>query len=533
MSSAIQPKRQNCPFTQPAPQQTICCRLLIVGGSVAAYAATLAALEAGENLYLVQPHHCLGGQYDQRLIASWNHGQLLRQPPSKHTLSGEAFAISRLQRQFRQIYQALEGQSAENRALLRQRPALKAAALSAALRSLLAPYLKTGRCRVIANAIPVMTLYATARGQSPQVKQILFQDRVRQCQFKILSQVTIDCSGESSLLSLAPDLSVDPLARTWETLTPETFLPTSRGDTSARGRCFKNTVGIAEVGHWHPLGPKQLPPIRQPRSWPQPLQPLWSRWLQTRLVPSAIRGLPITLPLGCFIPQALEGMITAGQQLGTTAELEALGQFFPVAWATGETSGHLAAFVLKSHRSLHQLAIDPTQWPYLQRQLLRQRIPLFWFDDVSTADDAFEAIQQLAIQNIFWPQNHRNLHFGPEKIVSCADLTHALINLLQPEGTIFQPCTLKHGPVKHWADHSAAAVAQGWLSAISTTDSLPDTPLTAGYLRTLMADLPSASSVTVHLPVDRSATITRRHLAKCLYAVWQHLNAPLANLYIN
>ncbi|MFM6323475.1 MAG: FAD-dependent oxidoreductase [Microcystis sp.] len=50
-------------FVRPADGEKLSFPILIVGGSAAAYSATLGALKAGTKVCLVQPQKVLGGQF--------------------------------------------------------------------------------------------------------------------------------------------------------------------------------------------------------------------------------------------------------------------------------------------------------------------------------------------------------------------------------------------------------------------------------------------------------------------------------------
>jgi FAD dependent oxidoreductase len=453
-NTTMQLRRPLSWFSQPADGATWFCDLLIVGGSTAAYAATLAALKAGrQRVCLVQPHSLLGGYYGPQAITSWHHGHLLRQPSSVNTpLMGEAFAMSHLQQTFRATYRTLEGQAAENEALLNQNVTVKAAAMTATMRQLLIPYLTKGQCQIIAQAIPTLTLYAERKNQPYRITQICFKSLQQSGSFRIHPKVVIDATESASgLLGLALDLAhhrAAIVAR--QTLTPFDFLPSAFPEQCARGSCFADSVGIAEVGLWqaapHATTDKlRLPQIlnqalaqSSPTLLPAPLQPLqaWclgvAQQIQSQVrsqlqtwrptLDNRLRGLPITLPLGCFLPSQVEGLVWAGHHIGLSEGLKDLGQFFPVAWATGEASAHIALMALqqpsRAINPLSTLATQSTQIQALQTQLLTHGVPLVWLDDIATDDPDFKEIQLLTLRNIIWFQNHRNLHFDPERIVS-------------------------------------------------------------------------------------------------------------------
>ncbi|MGB3513426.1 MAG: FAD-dependent oxidoreductase, partial [Microcoleaceae cyanobacterium] len=66
-------------FTRPTDGQIFSFPILIVGGSTAAYSATLGALKAGANVCLVQPQKILGGQFTAQALPASDDPQLEKQ----------------------------------------------------------------------------------------------------------------------------------------------------------------------------------------------------------------------------------------------------------------------------------------------------------------------------------------------------------------------------------------------------------------------------------------------------------------------
>ena len=88
-------------FTRPADGSQIRSPILVVGGSTAAYSATLTALRMGVAVCLVQPQKVVGGQFTAQGLPASDDGDLLKQTASYSTVDGEEFAISKNQRWFR------------------------------------------------------------------------------------------------------------------------------------------------------------------------------------------------------------------------------------------------------------------------------------------------------------------------------------------------------------------------------------------------------------------------------------------------
>ncbi|NER84374.1 MAG: FAD-dependent oxidoreductase, partial [Leptolyngbya sp. SIO1D8] len=96
-------------FTEPPEGTVLQTPVLVVGGSTAAYSATLTLLQLGCSAVWVQPQTVIGGQYTTQVVAAAVGDDL---PEAQ-----EKVAISRSQRAFRQrrrSLQAMAGKSVAN-----------------------------------------------------------------------------------------------------------------------------------------------------------------------------------------------------------------------------------------------------------------------------------------------------------------------------------------------------------------------------------------------------------------------------------
>lgn len=83
-------------FVRPADGEELSFPLLIVGGSTAAYSATLGALKAGAKVCLVQPQKVLGGQFTAQALPASDDGKLLSwEERYSHPVDSEQFALSK------------------------------------------------------------------------------------------------------------------------------------------------------------------------------------------------------------------------------------------------------------------------------------------------------------------------------------------------------------------------------------------------------------------------------------------------------
>ena len=187
--------------------------LLVVGGSTAAYAAALGALESGLRVCLVQPQLVLGGQYTAQALSASDDAPLMtpkglipatnRDP---HQLdNGELFSISRAQRQFRDRQRALQpvaGQVLYNPgggwvSHFAVTPVTAAMAFNQGIE----PYLKTQQLTLIPLADPVEVLMQ-AQDDGRRVTGAVFRDLETGSQFSVTADLIIEATDLGDLLEL-------------------------------------------------------------------------------------------------------------------------------------------------------------------------------------------------------------------------------------------------------------------------------------------------------------------------------------------
>ena len=180
-------------FTRPDRQISI--PILVVGGSTAAYSATLGALQAGATVCLVQPQQVVGGQFTAQGLPASDDGKLVA------TQAGETFAISRSYRQFRQRQrelQQVQGKIVANPgggwvSHLCVTPVVAAHALNEAL----IEYLTQGQLTIIPDAEPIEVLF-----EGQRVTGVVFQDTQRGDRFTVNAQIVIEATDLGDLLEL-------------------------------------------------------------------------------------------------------------------------------------------------------------------------------------------------------------------------------------------------------------------------------------------------------------------------------------------
>ncbi len=220
-------------FSRPTADQELITPILIVGGSTAAYAATLGALQAGGQVCLVQPQVVLGGQFTAQGLPASDDGKLLTPyeliPPDQRDLNqlrdSEYFALSRSQRQFRQCQR--QHQSVDHRIIrnpggswvshLSVTPIVASDCLNAAIR----PYLEQGVLTLIPWSMPTEVLMTDA---PRRVMGVRFVDQRTRHRFTVKAQITIEATDLGDVLELGAipsRVGQESRAQTQEAALPE------------------------------------------------------------------------------------------------------------------------------------------------------------------------------------------------------------------------------------------------------------------------------------------------------------------------
>ena len=220
-------------FTWPADNSTLSCSILVVGGSTAAYSATLSALRMNLDVCLVQPLKVVGGQFTGQALPASDDGDLLKQQTGFRTVDGEQFAISRLQRWFRRRQRQLQpiaGQFQENPGGAWVCPMTTTPVVAAtALNEPLVPYLESGKLRLIVESDPIEVMMSPeTSGQCQQVTGVRFQQRHTSRRFTVTAPVTLEATDFGDLLELAnlpSRVGQESRYDTGEAILPEQAIP--------------------------------------------------------------------------------------------------------------------------------------------------------------------------------------------------------------------------------------------------------------------------------------------------------------------
>jgi len=123
---------------------------------------------------------------------------------------------------------------------------------------------------------------------------------------------------------------------------------------------------------------------------------------------------PYQIPLGALVSPELRNFAAAGKGIGVTQITNGAYRLHTPEWAIGEAAGELAAFCLE-HKIAHPNLTGQNLFDF-QRRLLRQGIPLYWYEDIAPGHPSFEAAQLLALTGI-WPGHPDHLRFDPQQSI--------------------------------------------------------------------------------------------------------------------
>lgn len=140
----------------------------------------------------------------------------------------------------------------------------------------------------------------------------------------------------------------------------------------ARARRFPDAVGVG----WYPIDIHRAGPED---------------------VGVSCRTRPFQIPLGALVPVRVRNLLAGAKNLGTTHITNGCYRLHPVEWNTGEAAGALAAFALEIGRDPAAIHADAGLRRELQRRLVAEGVPLYWFVDVGVGDPRFAALQLAAV----------------------------------------------------------------------------------------------------------------------------------------
>jgi len=477
---------------RPAPRETVFCKTLVVGNSIAAYTATLAILQAGGQV-------CWAQAGAQDLVKTLNQQQRSQQAESRFSWrKGRRISPWEDATIMSQSQQAFWTHWKPQPALPPAPPAApEAAALSASspaslparqskenqLRQAINPYLQSQQLILIPRGLPVRVLYSQQRGQR-RVHQVVFQDPTTRQQFQVHAKLILDATADGFLQQDLATASASSLVPEHQLTLDETVTAVQQ---DARGTFFPDTIAV-----------------------------VMASGLDGRAKPR-----PLSVPLRSLVLENTEGFLSVSLP-GCEPSLRPVFQHPRAQWALGEAAGQIAARAAQAG-SLAALRSAPNWAWTLQQTLVRQGIPIFAFDDIALDDPDFEAIQMVAIADVVRTMRRRDLSFRPETPVTKAVLASALARLPKQPAlpTANNTAPLSDVTPYHWADQAIqTAIATQTLPPETDTAFRPYKVLSKRQLLQVVQPLYPTDTVTLPFSPDDTPA-RRRHLSRSLYPILQ------------
>jgi hypothetical protein len=137
----------------------------------------------------------------------------------------------------------------------------------------------------------------------------------------------------------------------------------------------------------------------------------------------------VTVPLGCLIPQSLDGLIAAEKSIGVTHAVNGVTRLQPIVMNIGQAAGTLAA--LAAQRRQQPRSVDPRA---VQQTLLDSGALLMPFADAGHSHPNFAPIQRVAVAGIMRGfDSPRHCEFRPDSPVN-SDTLDEIIGTLTAAG---------------------------------------------------------------------------------------------------
>ena len=264
-------------FERPASGAALTTSILVVGGSTAAYAATLTALKMNLDVCLVQPQRVVGGQFTAQALPASDDSHLLKTQAGLMTVAGEEFGISIAQKQFRQRQRQLQpvrGRVVANPGGGWVGPiAVTPTVAATAPNEPLMPYLRSGKLTLIPDSDPTEVIQDTSNPDRPRIQGVKFRHRPNGNYFSVTAKVTLEATDLGELLELAKLPSrVGQEARDE---TGEAILPTDARPECQQSFTFDVLVERTSPGRGVPIGKPTDPSLPSWLNWSEFTSLFW------------------------------------------------------------------------------------------------------------------------------------------------------------------------------------------------------------------------------------------------------------------
>ncbi|MEO7004783.1 MAG: FAD-dependent oxidoreductase [Acidobacteriaceae bacterium] len=134
---------------------------------------------------------------------------------------------------------------------------------------------------------------------------------------------------------------------------------------------------------------------------------------------------PYEIPLGALIARDADNLLAASKDIGTTHITNGAYRLHPTEWSIGEAVGATIAWAIQHDTSPTMIDGSPAEISSLQRWLVLQGHPIFWFDDVTPYSPAFHGAQ-LSAAHGWLPADPSTLHFMPAAPLTGSDIVAAI-----------------------------------------------------------------------------------------------------------
>lgn len=134
---------------------------------------------------------------------------------------------------------------------------------------------------------------------------------------------------------------------------------------------------------------------------------------------------PYEIPLGALIARDADNLLAASKDIGTTHITNGAYRLHPTEWSIGEAAGAAIVWAIRHNTTPAMIDGNPAEMRGLQRWLVQQGHPIFWFDDVTPQSSIFRGAQ-LAAARGWLAVDSSTLHHGGSSILTGSAVVIAL-----------------------------------------------------------------------------------------------------------
>lgn len=102
---------------------------------------------------------------------------------------------------------------------------------------------------------------------------------------------------------------------------------------------------------------------------------------------------PFQIPYGALVPADADNVLAACKNIGTTHITNGAYRLHPIEWAIGTACGAAARLAIEQNKKIWQIHDNQPLLQELQKALLEEGNPIFWFEDIEPQNPDFVTIQ--------------------------------------------------------------------------------------------------------------------------------------------